>query len=163
MRDRFAQRAERLERRRACRGAVANGVHERPLFGAHVDAEVHALAAVAARLANRAGDLVRALDWRDRPYQRLRAKRLDVELRMDMRRGRRPELEARRRGDQPHQRVSRRRPRSNVPGPATATPVGRLKRASSPGPSRNPGIDPATVREEPSGVNRDDAPRSSVT
>ena len=37
------------------------------------------------------------------------------------------------------------------PCPLLDCSAGRLKRASSPGPSRNPGIEPATVREEPSG------------
>ena len=81
-------------------------MHECALVGAHVDAEVHALAAFSARLTHRPRNLVGALNRRHGPDQRPGTKRLDVEPRFDVRRGRRSELQARRRGNHSDERVA---------------------------------------------------------
>ncbi len=65
------------------------------------------LAVAASRLAERTGDLERLDERRDRPEERLPREALRVEGRGDVGRRGRPELDARPRGDEPHDGVPR--------------------------------------------------------
>ena len=154
---RLAQRPEFRGGQRRRDDAVADREHRRPLVGVNVDAGVKALAALAAaRLAERAGDLVRPFHRLDRPQQRPQRRTVSIEARRDARRaggrhstcdGARPAASARcpRRHDQPARRGKRQRRR----GGGTAR---RL-----PAPSAKPGRDPAIVRAVPSVDDLDDA------